>query len=118
MQEEVIILPVLFLVIFAVAYISITSRHRERMAMIDKGMDLGAVKDMDKGYSSLRNGLFLAGIGLGLLLGHLLARAMFTLPGGEASDNPLPYFMMVLLCGGAALITHHFIIRRKLNEGK
>lgn len=118
MQEEVIILPVLFLVIFAIAYISITSRHRERMAMIDKGMDLGAVKDMDKGFSSLRNGLFLAGIGLGLLLGHLLASTMFTLPDGEASDNPLPYFMLVLLCGGSALIAHHFIIRRKLNEGK
>lgn len=112
MHEEVIILPVLFLVIFAIAYISITSRHRERMAMIEKGLDLGAVKDMDKGYSSLRNGLFLAGIGLGLLLGHLVANAL-SFPG-----DPLPYFMMVLLCGGAALIAHHFIIRRKLNEGK
>ena len=32
---------------------------------------------------------------------------------GDMGDTPLPYFIMVLLCGGASLIGHHLIVRKK-----
>lgn len=114
-KTEVLIPIALFALIFGCVYISVTSRHRQRMAMIDKGMDPGNLKDRDNGFRNLRNGLFLFGIGLGLFLGHLVARVMPPQPDpyDPTPENPLPYFMMVLLCGGAALIAHHFIVRRK-----
>ena len=28
-------------------------------------------------------------------------------------DNPVPYFLGILICGGVALIAHHFIVRNK-----
>jgi hypothetical protein len=112
---EVLIPIAMFAVIFGIVYISVTSKHRQRMAMIEKGLDPGNLKDRDSGFNNLRNGLFLFGIGLGLFLGHLVARVMPAQPdpNDPTPENPLPYFMMVLLCAGAALIAHHFIVRRK-----
>lgn len=116
MELSNILVPIaLFAALFGVVYISITSWHRQRMAMIEKGMDPNMLKDQDSNFRSLRNGLFLCGIGLGLFLGYIVARVMPPQgsPYDPDPDNPLPYFMMVLLCGGAALIAHHLIVQRK-----
>ena len=60
---EVLIPIAMFALIFGCVYISVTSKHRQRMAMIEKGMDPGNLKDGDNAFPSLRNGLFLFGIG-------------------------------------------------------
>ncbi len=39
MGSEVIILPIMFGVTFGVIYLFITSRHKERLALIEKGAD-------------------------------------------------------------------------------
>jgi O-antigen ligase len=107
MDSEIIIVPLFFAAIFGIVYITVTARHRQRMAMIEKGMDPSLIGDKPEIHKSLRNGLFLLGVGLGLFLGHLMQLSMFV------DDNPLPYFIMVMLCGGAALIIYHWIVRRK-----
>ena len=114
MNEEVLIPVILLAVIFGIAYISITSRHRQRMAMIDKGMDLGVGDPVDRTFRNLRNGMLMVGIGLGLFFGYLIDVNVAG-PGvnGDIEATPLPYGMMILLCGGAALISHHFIVRRR-----
>jgi hypothetical protein len=117
--SDVLVPLIVFSAMFGAFYVHVTARHRQRMAMIEKGMDPGNFsKATDGGFNNLRNGLLMLGVGLGLFLGYLVARVM---PSGSNSydpdpDNPLPYFMMVLLCGGAALVIHHFIVRRKMRE--
>jgi len=111
---EVLVPIAMFATIFGCVYISVMSKHRQRMAMIEKGVDLDTGKEKEVPFRTLRNGLVMVGVGVGLFLGYLLDMRM---PGygldGDMGDSPLPYFMMVLLCGGLALITHHLIVRRK-----
>ncbi len=112
--QDVLVPIAMFAMIFGCVYIGVTSRHRQRMAMIEKGMDLGQLSPKDETFKNLRNGLFMLGVGLGLFLGFLMDLNM---PqnglDGDMGDTPLPYFIMVLLCGGASLIAYHLIVRRK-----
>lgn len=39
MGSEVIIAPLIFIVIFGIFYLFVSSRHKERMALIEKGVD-------------------------------------------------------------------------------
>ena len=39
MGSEVIILPIIFGVIFAIAYLFFSTRNKERLALIEKGAD-------------------------------------------------------------------------------
>lgn len=115
MQDGNIIVPIaLFAMIFGIIYLAVSSRHRQRMAMIEKGMDVGSMKEKEVPFRTLRNGLVLVAAGLGLFLGYLLDTHMVGYgPDGDMGDTPLPYFMMVILCVGIALISHHFIVSRK-----
>lgn len=111
---ETLIPIALFAGIFGCVYIVVTSKHRQRMAMIEKGMDLGNLSPKDLAFRNLRNGLVLLGVGLGLFLGYLMDVNMpQSGMDGDMGDTPLPYFIMVFLCAGAALIAHHFIVRKK-----
>jgi len=78
MGSEVIIMPILLLVIFGVFYLFISSRHKERIALIEKGADASIFYSNTKANSEritplwkiIINNialLFLA-IGLGLFL--------------------------------------------------
>lgn len=111
---ETLVPIAMFAMVFGIVYITVSSKHRQRMAMIEKGLDLESLKEREVPFRTLRNGLVLVGVGLGLFFGYLLDSRM---PGygvnGDMGDTPLPYFMMVLLCAGIALIVHHFIVRRK-----
>jgi hypothetical protein len=60
-------------------------------------------------FRSLKYGLLGVGIGIGLLLGYLLQISVMH----DQDGNPLPYFIMVTICGGAALIAHHLIVLKK-----
>lgn len=115
MEAQEILVPLaLFAMIFGIVYISVTARHRQRMAMIEKGMDPGNLAAKEVPYRNLRNGLFMMAVGLGLFLGYLMDTHMVGYgPDGDMGDTPLPYFIMVLLCGGLALVAHHVIVSRK-----
>lgn len=114
MLEDILIPISLFAMIFGIVYISVTSRHRQRMAMIEKGLDPGNLNAKEVPFRGLRNGMFMMAVGLGLFLGYLMDSNMPQYGvNGDVGDTPLPYFIMVLLCGGLALILHHFIARRK-----
>ena len=52
------------------------------------------------------------GFGVGLLLGYLFQTYAMV----NADDNPLPYFVMVTICSGIALVSHHFIVRNRLRK--
>ncbi|MBK7944529.1 MAG: hypothetical protein IPJ85_04120 [Flavobacteriales bacterium] len=97
---------------FGVMYLHYTTRHRERMNMIDKGMDPLIAKPAPDGRRAMRNGLLMVGIGLGLLAGWIIQHALL----GSESENPLPFFIGVAICGGASLMAYYQFYGRK-HEG-
>jgi hypothetical protein len=114
-MEEIIPLLAIaapFATTFGIVYIMYTTRHRERMNMIDKGMDPQLAAPVPDGRRAMRNGLFMVGIGLGLLAGWIIQHGLL----GPDSDNPLPFFIGVAICGGAALMAYYHFYGRK-HEG-
>lgn len=120
-MEEEIIIPVLgilcaialplILVILAV-YWTVTSKHKEKMAMIERGIapDENAPELKPNRYSSLRNGLLMIGLAIGTIAGIFLARTM-----NEDYEMFLIIVAMIVVCGGIAF-TSYFFISKKLME--
>ncbi len=85
--------------------------------MIEKGMDPGMLRQREVPLRTLRNGLVLLAVGLGLFLGLLMERySPIPNADGSNSGSPLPYFIMVTLCVGAALVLHHVLARKHGGE--
>jgi hypothetical protein len=89
-----------FATAFGIVYIIFSTRHRERMNMIDKGMDPQLVKPTPDPLRSMRNGLVLLGIGLGLVAGWLFHQHAMD----PSMDTPLPYLAGPAIFAGIALI--------------
>ncbi len=107
--SEVLVPLIVFASLFGVVYIIVSARHRQRMAMIEKGITPADMMERKDPYRSLKSGLVGIGVGIGLLLGYLFQTYVMV----NADDNPLPYFIMVTICGGIALIIHHKMVRSK-----
>jgi hypothetical protein len=98
---------IVFAAIFGVVYIVITARNKERMAMIDKGVNPKdfMVQRKPQAYSILKWALLLAGVGLGLFVGSLLVTY-------TGIDEEPAYFACALLFGGSGLAAAFFITRK------
>lgn len=78
MGTEVIILPIMFGVIFGIVYLFISSRHKERLALIDKGADASIFYANKKTASPiwkvlvLNLAMILVGIGMGIFIAGIL----------------------------------------------
>jgi hypothetical protein len=103
-----ILVPIaMFAMIFGIVYL----RNRERMAMIERGMDPGVTKPINRNYV-LTWALLLIGSGLGLFIAYILD---CTLPFSKATDNPTIYFALVAVFGGAGLFLA-YVIEKKDNR--
>ncbi len=117
MGPEVIILTSMFAAIFGIVYIIVTSRHRQRMALIDKGLtpaDFVTARTTSRGLT-LKFGLLMVGLGLGILSGYALSWVMPVRPSpyDQDPDNPVPYFFSILFFGGLALIIDHYLASKR-----
>ena len=94
-------------IILVVRYI-VQARNKERMALIEKGVDLSEfyAKKKDGGNNILKFALLLIGIGLGLFLGFVLADFV-SLPSAAVVIS------VTLLFGGISLLLYHWISKRK-----
>ncbi len=101
MNPEIVILPIMFAMIFGVVYVYFTTQHRQRMALIEKGQDPNIIHS----FTGLRLGYLSIGVGAGVAIGWFAHTVMFR--GVEEGDNPAPFFIAVLVCGGFALIMAH-----------
>jgi hypothetical protein len=95
--------------VFGIFYLRITSQHRQRMAMIEKGMAFEDLHSKRRSSAAFAFGLLGVGIGAGLGLGWAVD---LVLHGADAGNNPMSYFICVFLCGGAALIHYHRTMER------
>lgn len=109
MYEEVLIPLIVFACIFGVFYVFVTTRNKERMAMIEKGVDatMFVSKRNYQGYT-LKFGMLSVGVAIGLLVGSIIA---------ETTNLPeeVAYFSMIFLFGGGFLVANHFIEEKKKN---
>ncbi|MDD3568937.1 MAG: hypothetical protein PHT92_11115 [Bacteroidales bacterium] len=93
---------------FGIIYIYLRNRNRERMQMLEKGIDPSIFLSKSKSSHSiaLKYGLFLVGIALGTISGALLYQ-------NKAMEAGPAYFSMILLFGGMGLMAYYLIERKK-----
>jgi hypothetical protein len=95
--------PTLIIIIYSIYR---KSKHKERMALIEKGVDASIyLKEETTFHKVLMVGMLIGGIGLGLLLGYTLS--VFT-PMQKEFIMPI----LALLFGGLGLIGY-FVYRKK-----
>jgi hypothetical protein len=109
MATEFLVPISLFAMIFGIVYILV--RKKERLALIEKGVDASLFDSRKKASPDLKWGMLFVGIGLGILLGKIFAE--YTSLGEEAA-----MFSMICLFGGLSLMIFHFVERsiEKKNE--
>jgi hypothetical protein len=105
--NELLIPIAVFALLFGVFYLYINARHKQRMALIEKGADASIFfsdKPRASGkYWTLRLGMFFSGLAIGTLLGFLL-----TLLGVV---EPVAYLSMIFLWGGLGLILFYILFK-------
>jgi hypothetical protein len=98
-----------FATLFGIVYVVAITRYRERMAMLEKGLNPSSFNSKSHTLSStLKFGMLCVGIAVGILAGSLLAK-------NEIMDKTPAYMAMTFLFGGLSLILD-FVIQRKLNK--
>jgi len=99
----------LFAMIFGIVYLGVTSRNRERMALIERGADPTLFETKKKATTGgvMKVGLFLFGIGFGIVVAYFLTS------GGMEEGAAYP--AMIFIFGGLALIAS-YLWQRKLEK--
>ena len=106
----ILVLLVIFGAVVAIVYLSI--RKKERMAMMEKGVDASVFFTPKKRNSyALKYGLLLIGVALGILIGNILATTNAFMYEKEAA-----YFSMIFLFGGLALVIYYFMAKKMVND--
>jgi hypothetical protein len=101
----------LFAMIFGIVYL----RSREKMAMIERGMDPRNPDTLPRNTSvTLTSALLLIGSGFGLFLAYLLEVTVFP----DGYDATAIYFALIALFGGLGLFAAHLIERKEFKENK
>lgn len=113
MQDAVITL-IVFGTFFAMLYVFLSTRNKERLALIEKGADAKLFKSGPNnsnvsGIIVINIASLAIGIGVGVLLGNLLDIA--------GMDDEIAMTSMIFICGGAGLLAG-FLASRKLVKPK
>ena len=105
----VLVMVIIFGTILTIVYLGI--RKKERMVMLEKGVDASAFLTKNKSDYSLKYGLLLVGVALGILIGNFLSNMPSFIDVQEAA-----YFSMIFLFGGLALVIYHFLAKKQIKE--
>lgn len=101
----------LFAMIFGIVYLGVTSRNRERMALIERGADptLFETRKRASTGGTMKAGLFFFGIGFGVVVAYLLTSA-------AGMEEGAAYPAMIFIFGGLALIASYLWQRKQEKE--
>lgn len=104
----ILILGVLPITVIVLLFLLQKAKHKERLELINKGVDLLALNSKKDGpfQDVLLWGILSFSIGLGLLLGYILLEAHL------ATDDMI-LGILTILFGGFGLIGYYFIKRRR-----
>ncbi len=112
-MERIIITVSLFTTVFGIFYTYLTTRNRERMALIEKGADASLFKSSPQNIPVwklllLNLSLLLIGIGIGLLIISILDTY-------TSLDNDAAKTAIVFIMAGISLFTG-FTLSKKLEK--
>ncbi|MFD2144267.1 DUF6249 domain-containing protein [Mucilaginibacter antarcticus] len=106
MQEvtrDAIVSITLFAAVFGMVYVFLMTRHRERMAILERNLTSVPFPITNFNHLTLKYGLLLIGLGVGFLMGTVLESL------GMKDD--IAYLSMILIFGGVGLIVSYLIIQ-------
>jgi len=104
--RDAIVSIVLFAAVFGLIYVYLVSRHRERMAILEKNM-ASPFKSLDN-INLLKYGIISLGIAAGVIVGYLLYEL--------GVDENFAYTSMVFLFGGMSLIVAFFVVQKQSKQ--
>ena len=88
-------------IVFTVKYVT-AARNKEKMALIEKGVDISEIyQKKDHRNLALKSGMFLVGLAIGLIVAYFLVEI-------TRINGVVSYFSMILLFGGISLIGFHW----------
>lgn len=101
-MDELFVPIALFLMIFAILYVYYTTRSKERLALVEKGVDASVFKidPVRKRLDLVKWGIFMIALAIGVVTGFLLSNAI---------NEVVAFFTMILLFGGLGLIVAYFV---------
>lgn len=116
MGSELIIVPVMFLTLFGMVYYYLTTRNKERLALIEAGADAKLFKTATNSwYIVIVVGMLAIGISLGAAFGMMVEH----LSGATGHDNEQGYVIGIFLFAGLSLLASYFMIRKlKKTDGE
>ncbi|MEM6718776.1 MAG: DUF6249 domain-containing protein [Bacteroidota bacterium] len=115
MGSEVIIVPAIFGVIFGMYYLYISSRNKERLALIEKNAEANIFFNTKKSLTPtwkvlvINFAILMMGIGLGIFIGYML-HTVLLLP------EEVAYPGTIFFVGGAALFTGFFVTKKLVHQ--
>jgi Na+/H+-dicarboxylate symporter len=110
MASDILITLIVFSSLFGIVFVFLTTRNKERLALIDKGADaklFNSGKKLSFGELVLNLALLAIGIGTGVLVG-----AMFEQNGMEEG---VAFTSSIFIFGGIGLMAS-FFLNRKLSQ--
>lgn len=95
--------------LFGIVYVYYLTRHRERVIMMERGLDLADLSSGKRSkWNALKFGILLAGLAIGILVGNIL-HEYFGL------SDKVSFLSMILMFGGLGLIIY-FLIETKYKK--
>lgn len=96
------------ILVVSLFYISTTTRHKERMALIEKGLSPGEHIRDRYWMNAIKAGLLATGVGTGFLLALFIDENII-----PHIDNPAIYPGMIFLSGGLGLVLFYALFNKK-----
>lgn len=97
----------LFTAIILAIYYNVRARNKERMALIEKGVDISEIyKKKENSHGFFKFGVIIIGIAIGLIFGVIANRT-------ELLPSVVSYFSMILLFGGAGVLFANYLVAKK-----
>ena len=113
-MEEIIIILIIFGVLFGIFYLFVSSRNKERLALIEKGADASIFYGKNRRVTPMWKviivnlALLLMGIGAGIFLAGILHYSL-------GVEEDIAYPGTIFLMAGLGLFTG-FYLTKKLND--
>ncbi|MGC1392097.1 MAG: DUF6249 domain-containing protein [Bacteroidales bacterium] len=112
-MEVLVAFIAFFATVFGIYYVRVTTRNKERMALIDKGADASLFNTGKEGQSywlnwnkfTLKIGMLFMGVGIGIIAGAILDSM-------RVMENGPDYVSMIFLFGGLSLVLFYLIDRK------
>lgn len=107
MNEDIVSMIILGILIIGIAYLYFTTRHRERMKLLNNFADHPELFPKVYFYiDTLKFGLLAIGIAVGSLVGFILSE-------NNLMEEEIAYTSMVFLFGGISLVICYVLLSKK-----